>query len=196
MRKRVQLLLALITIAIAVIWSYRVRAWNQSLDFEPTAAPLTVAQAGTELQAWIIDPIPLSAPANEMVKAFVSTPAILNAATASAKLDEVSASKGGAVRARLHFVLLAVHGGVSAIQTQPITLIATIPSDTDILTSAFRTMIGAAIGAGLGASSGDRRLLERGLMEGAATGLPVKSAISVTFVLTADLTSRSYEKNR
>jgi hypothetical protein len=195
MRKitRFAIAIALMTVVMSVFWSYRVRAADEAAEFAPAAAQRVVLPAATVIEATLTNGIAMSAEAGESVTALVSTP-VLSAgkivippgARLEGDLKDITVF-GTTVRAVITFGVLTVGDRSFRIQTRPILVAAPARSDTAILIAAIRTIVGAGIGAGIGVSSKDARLLEHGLLEAARSSLPVESAVPITVTLIRDL---------
>lgn len=193
MRRVIRVVLALITLAITIFWSYRVRAADESAQFAPAAIRHILLPAATAIPAVITNGIASSAGEGETITALVPAPvfsqgslAIPPGAQIQGILEDVSRS-GSTVKAHIRFVVLVMGSRSLAIQTAPVAVLAPARSDTQLLTAVLKTLLGAAVGAGIGATSRDDRLVERGLFEGAMAGLTVDSAVPITVSLTADL---------
>jgi hypothetical protein len=195
MRKltRFAIAIALMTVALSVFWSYRVRAADQAAEFAPAAAQRVVLPAATVIEATITNGIPSSAEAGESVTATVSTPVlsagkilIPSGAHLEGDLKDMTVF-GTTVKAVVAFRVLTVGDRSFSIQTRPIMVAVPARSDTAILIAALRTIVGAGIGAGMGASSKDERLLQHALLEAASSSLSVESATRITVTLIHDL---------
>ena len=193
MRRTTHFALALITQAIFVFWAYRVRAANDSGEFAPAAAQHVGVPAATMLKAVVNNGFASSAVEGDTVTAFVSAPVVVKdtivispGAQLKGTLHPVSTT-GTTAKTRISFITLAMSGRFFTIKTEPIVIVTPVQSDISILAGALRIIVGAAIGAGMGAFSGDERLVERELLEGAAPGLSVESTVPITVILAADL---------
>ncbi len=185
--------IALMTVAMSIFWSYRVRAANEAAEFAPAATQRVVLPASTVIYATIANGIASSAEAGESVTASVSTPVLSNGrvvippgAQLEGNLKETS-DFGTTVKAVITFGVLTIGDRSFPIQTRPIMVAAPARSDTAILIAALRIIVGAGIAAGMGASSKDERLLEHGLLETTRASLAVESAVPITVTLVRDL---------
>jgi hypothetical protein len=185
--------IAVMTLAISVFWSYRTRADYEAPLFAPAAIQPVVLPAATQIEAVIEDGIASSATAGTSLTAFVSTPVFFNGrmvippgAKLEGELENPSVSRS-TIKADITFTRLTLSGRSHGIQTQPTKVVAPVRRDIKTLLNALNTIVGAGIGASLGAASRNARLLEDGLLQGARSSLTIKSAVHITVVLSRDL---------
>jgi hypothetical protein len=190
---RIAIAIALITAAISIFWSHRVRAAEEAAEFAPVAAPKAVLSAATIIEATIANGIASSAKAGESVTALVSTPVLSNrrlvippGAQLEGDLQAITVL-GTTVKAVITFGILTVGDRSVRIETRPIIVAAPARSDTAILMAALKMIFGAGIGAGIGASSRDEYLLEEELLKAARASLSVEFAVPITVSLTRDI---------
>ena len=195
MRKttRFAAVIGLMTIAISFFWSHRVRAASEAVEFAPASTQRVMLPAATVIEATIQNGIASSGEAGDSVTALVSTPVLSNGkivvphgARLEGDLKSIKVFQT-TVEAVITFRVLTVGDRSVSIQTRPIMLLAPAQSDTAILGAALKTIVGAGIGAGIGASSRDERLIENGLVEVAKAFLSAESAVPVTVTLARDL---------
>jgi hypothetical protein len=185
--------IALMTLVASIFWSYRVKADYEAPLFAPSARQPVVLPAATQIEAVIADGIASSAKAGDSVTAFVSTPIFLNGgmvippgAQLQGILENTSVSRKK-VKADITFTHLILGGRSYSIQTQRTGVVAPKRKDVKTLLNALNTIVGAGIGLGIGAPSGDARLIEHGLVLGARSSLKVRSGARVTVTLSSDL---------
>ena len=190
---KLNIALALIALAVSLIWVSRVRAAREALEYAPTAELHAVLPGDTEINALIENGISLSALAGDSISALVPGPVMVEgqpAIPAGAHLQGYL-TKIAILRRKAHievnFTTLVTNGRSFVIRTHPVSTVARVRSDADILSSALRTMIGAGLGAGLGAAAEVPRVTNRMLVEVAKASLPIPPMIPVTVVLENDL---------
>jgi hypothetical protein len=185
--------IALITSVTSVFWSYRVRAADEAAQFMPAIDKRVVLPAATAIDAVIRNRIASSAVAGETVVAFVSIPVVFNGkvvipygARLEGNLQEISVF-GAMAKADISFAVLTAGVRSFAIQTRPIVVFTPVQSDTQTVGAAVKALTGIWLGIAIGAASGNGRLIEQGLLEGARIGLPEESTVPITVILIRDL---------
>ena len=191
---RVIIALTTFAIAISVFCSSHTRAANEAAEFQPAAAHQNVVlPKQTEITAVILSGIASSSAPRSSITAFVSAPVLFNGNVAiprGAQLDgrmKILSSDKDAANTELIFDVLTIGSRLLPIQTQPINVVISVRSDTNILIDALKTLVAAGISAGMGASSRDERLLQNTLMEGTKASMSPQSAIPITVILMHDL---------
>src|SRR5437867_749913 len=189
---RFAIALSLIAFAIYVSWSYRGNAGDDSAELPPTTAKPVLLPAGTAIEAQISNGVASFAIAGDRVTAFVSEPVVSKGrvvvptgAELGGNLENVSVSPAGR-KVRMIFTVLLIRGRCFAIQTRPLVLVTPVQSNIDILATAFRTLFGAAVGGALGASSGDERMINGGVLFGAEASDAATSSVHITVVLACE----------
>lgn len=190
---KLNIALALIALAVSLIWVSRVRAAREALEYAPTAELHVVVPEDTEIDALIENGISSSALAGDSISALVpepvttaGEPAIPAGAHLLGYLTKISVLRRKA-HIEVNFTTLVTNGRSFAIRTHPVSTVARVRSDADILSSALKTMIGAGLGTALGAAAGTPRVTNRMLFEGAKDSLPIPPMIPVIVVLENEL---------
>jgi hypothetical protein len=185
--------IALITSAISVFWSYRVRAAEEAAQFAPSMRKPVLLPAATAIEASIRNGIASSAVEGDSVTAFVSAPVIFDGRVVipyGAKLEGdlgIMSVFEARAKANISFNVLSIGGRSYTIQTRPVVVFTPVQSDTDILSAALYTLIGAGLSTAITAASADARSIEDGLFMGAKGSLLVKSTVPITVTLIEDL---------
>ncbi len=154
--------IALITSAVSVFWSYRVRGAEEAAQFAPASDKHVVLPAATAIEAVMRNGIASSAVAGETVMAFVSTPVAFDGrlvipygAQLEGNLEEISVF-GARAEAIISFTVLTTGGRSFAIQARPVVVLTTSRSDTEILSAALKALTGTGLGIAIGAASPSR----------------------------------------
>jgi hypothetical protein len=190
---RVSVAVGSILLALCFFWAYRVWTAEESAQFAPVNIKLASLPTGTEIEAVIRDGIASSAVAGDKVTAFVSQPVIFDGrlvipsgAALKGNLEKLS-KFGASGRADINFTVLFIRDRSFPIQTRRVVVITPLISDTDILATAFATLVGGTLGAAIAAASGDGRMIDRGLLAGGTASVSVKTVVPITVSLTDDL---------
>jgi hypothetical protein len=185
----------LIVAAISNFRSYRVRAAaDAAARFKPTAGGPVFVPAGTGIKAVLGNGIPGFAQPGDAVAAHVPAPVIVDGdllipdgAWLKGELEEFTASDVKA-RANIRFDQLVIHSRAVPIQARSVVFVAPIQSDVQILSTTLKTLVGAGLGASVGANSGDVRLVDGGVRLGIVASSLGDAAIPVTVVLVRGVT--------
>jgi hypothetical protein len=184
---------ALVLAAISWFWSYWVRADEEAAQFTPLRIQPETLPAGMAIQAVIKHGIRKSTEKGDVVTALVSKPVVMHdrlvipsGAQLKGDLEDVSVLDGAAT-AKIHFNVLLTGGNAIAIQTRQIVITTPIRSDIQTVSKGLKTIVGASLGAAVGAASGDPRVVSRGLIEGAVATTSAGSPVPITVILTRDL---------
>jgi hypothetical protein len=190
---RFTVVLALVLFASSIFWSYRVRADEEAAQYVPLRVGPELLPAGTAIHAVIQNGIAASAAAGDVVAALVSTPIVLHdrlvipsSVQLKGNLEKISVS-GSTVKAEIDFTLLLTPDRRYAIKTRPVVVDTPTRSDAQIFASELKVIMGASLGAMMGAASGNRELVGPGLIRGAIATGPVESAVPVTVILIREL---------
>ena len=184
---------ALILLAIALFSAYRVRAAEEAAQFEPTYTEPVLVPARTVIPAAVKNRIPESVVAGDTVTAFVSAPIFVDDRTAippgaelRGELETVSVS-GTTAKSTVKFNRLLTGGHAFEIETRQIVVKIPVQSDTEIIGSALRTLMGATLGAAIGASARDPKVFNGGLYEAAAASVELDVEVPITVTLLREL---------
>jgi hypothetical protein len=166
-------LVAVILLAMSVFWTYRAKAAADATEFQPASnAPVSLPM-GTVIQAEIRNRFPSSAEAGDTMTAFVSkqvisdhTLAIPADALLKGPLEKLTVT-GSEGRAVINFDRLLIGRQSFAIHTRPSLANGEVMNDLDVLRSGLKLLMGTALGTAIGAGTGDSRLVDRTLLEGA-----------------------------
>jgi hypothetical protein len=193
---RFVILTASILAGLAAIWTFRVRAAAyEAAQFAPAPAMVRPAMlpAGTAIEAVVTNGIPMTASPGDPVTAIIATPVHVDGILvipSGAQLEgivETVSKFDDTGEAQLRFSILGSNGRSVEIQTQTVVVKGPIVDDVEILTGALQSMMGATLGAAIGAETGDVRLIERGVIEGLGSSAPTDNTVSVMVVLARDL---------
>jgi hypothetical protein len=177
-------------LAMSAIWSYRVRAAGEAAELRPAANETFVLPAGTAIDALVRNGIGRDAKAGDRITAFVSNPVssdhsvvIPVEAQLQGNLEQISIAHHRA-EVRIRFSALLIHGQRFDIHARQVSVRMPIVTDIDELSAALETLMATSLGTSIGAASGDRRLVERGLLEGTkivdATGISIPVTVTLT----------------
>src|SRR5262245_48904990 len=185
---------ALVLLAIAVFWSYRVRADQDATEYAPLRTTATALPAGIAIQAEIRNGIARFAAAGDTITAFVSKPIVLHdrlmiapGARLKGNLEKISVV-GSTANAYIHFKTLITDDHVVPIQTRTLSVVLPVRSDIRIFASGLRVILGATIGAAMGAAAGDPHLIGGGVVQGALATTPVEAQVPITVTLIRETT--------
>lgn len=187
--KRFTISLLLVMIAISAFRYNRVRAITEAAEFSPARGNAVLVPAGTPIQAVIRTGIASLSRSGDTVTAFVSTPVAFDGQVVIPAESEITGTLEAFsphdrhAEAHIRFTKLRIRGRTFDIQSKGLFLIIRTQTSTETFGNAFRTLMGASLGISLGAASGDRNLIEKGLVESEGTAITAKSAIPVTVVL-------------
>jgi hypothetical protein len=180
----------MLVFASSALWSYRVRAAaEEAQKFAPIQVAPTVLPAGTRIKAVLWDTIAASAASGDRVTASVAMPVIVKGkllippeALLKGALNEVSVLRTQA-RVGIDFTLLVIGESEFPIQTRTVVAVAPVQTDIEVLLSGFRTLMGAMLGAAVGAGSEDWHVIEMGIVAGGQPSDNGTSGIPMTVVL-------------
>jgi hypothetical protein len=161
----------LIVLGLSLFWSYRVRAAEtEAAEYLPIDVTPVLVPKGTAIEAELRNQI-IAAGVGDSVMATVLEPVVIDGRTVippgaqlTGNLQSLSI-QGHITQAAIHFTALRIGERLIAIQTDPVAFTTKTQSETDILSSAAKTLTGASIGAAVGAGSQDLRLVRRGMFE-------------------------------
>jgi hypothetical protein len=176
-------------VAFSAFWYTRVRAIAKAAEFSPARGNAVLVPAGTPIQAVIRTGIASLSRSGDTVRAFVSTPVVFDgqivipAESEMIGTLEAFSPYDSHAEAHMRFTKLRIRGRTFDIQSNGLFLIIRTQTATETLGNAFRTLMGASLGISLGAASGDRNLIEKGLLESEGTAITAKSTIPITVVL-------------
>jgi hypothetical protein len=191
--KRFTLSLLLVIVAVSAFWYYRVKAVTEAAEFSPARGNAVLVPAGTPIHAVIRTGIPSLSRSGDTITAFVSTPVVFDGQVAIPSESEVTGTLEAFspydrhAEAHMRFTKLRIRGRTFDIQSKGLFLIIRTQTATESLGGAFRTLMGATLGMSLGAASGDRNMIEQGLIESEGTTITEKTAIPITVVLNRGL---------
>jgi hypothetical protein len=184
---------ALILLAVSVFSAYRVRAAEEAAQFEPAYTEPVLVPARTVIPAALKNRIPESAEAGDTVTAFVSAPILVDDRTVippgaelKGELEKVSIS-GTTAKSTVKFNRLLTGGQAFEIETRQIEVKIPVQSDTEIIGSALRTLMGATLGAALGAQARDPKVFYGGIYEAAAASVTLDVEVPITVTLLREL---------
>ena len=188
--RKVFLTFLFLILAVSAIWSYRVRAGAEAAEFSPVSNDIFVLRAGAAINAFLRNGIGKEAATGDSITAFVSEPIVLDSeivipaqAELKGSLEQISISHGRA-ELLISFSELVIRGHRFKIDTRPVSVRVPVVSDIDQLSAAFETLMATTFGTSIGGASGDRRLLERGLLESTkllgATGISIPIDVTLT----------------
>jgi hypothetical protein len=187
--KRFTVSLLLVMVPVSAFWYYRVKAATEAAEFSPARGNAVLIPAGTPIHAVIRTGIASLSRSGDTIRAFVSTPVVLDGQVAIPAESELRGTLEAFspydrhAEAHIRFTKLRIGGQIFDIQSKGLFMIIRTETATESLGGAFRTLMGASLGISLGAASGDRALIERGLIESEGTTITEKSAIPVTVIL-------------
>jgi hypothetical protein len=188
--RKIVLTVLFLMLAMSAIWSYRVRAAAEVAELQPAANETFVLRAGTPIDALVRNGIGREAKTGDSLTAFVSNPVssdhsvvIPSEAQLKGRLEQISVADGRA-EVRIRFSALLIRGQRFDIHARQVSVRIPVVSDIEELSAALGTLIATSLGTSLGAASGDRRLAERGLLEGTkivdATGISIPVTVTLT----------------
>jgi hypothetical protein len=191
---RFAVVLALILVCVSGLKLYRVRAAEQAGEFPPSTNRLVTVPAQTAIPATLTKGIVESATPGDPVIAFVSQPvmvgdrvAIPTGSQLKGNLKQLSVF-GRNGRATIDFTTVNTGGRSYDIHTRRVVVMTPLLSDTVVLGSALRALMGVSLGTAIGASSKDPRLVESGVIRGTWETMNVEDSIPMTVVLIRDAT--------
>src|SRR5262245_6498248 len=186
--------LAVVLLAIAVFWSYRVSADQEAAEYAPLRMTPAVLPAGIAIQAEIRNGIGRFAAPGDAITAFVSKTIVLHdrlmmprGARLKGELEKISVV-GSTANAYIHFTTLITDDHVVQIQTRPLSVVLPVRSDIRIFASGLRVILGATIGAAVTAAAGDPHLIGGGVVQGALATTPIEAGVPITVTLTRETT--------
>ena len=185
--KRVFFLFVFAAVTASAFWSYRVKAAEEKLEFAPTSIAPILLPAGTQIHAVLWNGLPDSTAAGDSVTAFANEPItvqgehVIAGAQLRGKLTQVFMGEE-TVEATMKFRVLEICGRSFPIQTRQVMTVVPIQTEIDIAGSVLQALMRATVGAGIGAQSGDRRVVGRGMLEGARASVSAPSA-PITVIL-------------
>lgn len=186
-------LVVVILLALSVFWTNRVKAAADAAEFQPVSNAPLLLPTGTVIQAEIRNRFPESAEAGDTMTAFVSRQVMSDnklAIPADALLEgsleklTVTGSRGRAV---IDFNQLLIGRQSFAIHTLPCLANGEVKNDIEVLGSGIRLLMGTTVGTAIGAGTGDIRLVDRALLEGAREAVQDDSRFPVRVTLAANL---------
>jgi len=191
---RITIAAALIFLATSTFWSYRVRAaGEEAAQFEPADTSSILLPAGTVVPGAIRSGVVSSAQAGDTVRAFVSTRVSAGEKVAFATETQLKGEiedltiLGNSAKVSMEFTNLLLPGRTFTVQTQPVVAVIPIRSDAEIVSNTFRMLIGASIGAAIGAASENNQLIPSGLIEGARPTASVEQEVPIAVILVRDV---------
>jgi hypothetical protein len=101
-------------------------------------------------------------------------------------LTEVSVLRTRA-KVGIDFTLLVIGEHEFPIQIRKVVAVTPVQTDIEVLLGGFRTLMGAMLGAAIGAGSEDWHVIEMGIVAGGQPSDSGKSGIPITVVLARDL---------
>jgi hypothetical protein len=183
---------ALVLLAIAVFWSYRVRADQEAVEYAPLRTTPAVLPAGIAIQAEIRNGIARFAAPGDSITAFVSKSVVLHdrliippGAQLKGNLERISVVHSTA-NADIHFTSLITDHHFVPIQTRPLAVVLPVRSDIRIFASGLRVILGATMGAAMAAAAGDPHFVGGAVLEGALATTPVEAEVPITVSLTRE----------
>jgi hypothetical protein len=189
------IIVILIVAAISDYRSYRVRAAAEAAArFKPTVSGPVFVPAGTAIQAVLWNGVPALATRGDFVAAHVPMPVIVDGnllipdgAWLNGELEEfvVSDSKAWA---NIRFTQLVIRDRSFSVQTRRVVFVIPVQSDIQILGTILKTLVGAGLGAAVGADTGDKRLLDSGLRVGVVSSVFSGAMAPVSIVLVRGVT--------
>jgi hypothetical protein len=188
--RKIFLTFLFLMLAMSAIWSYRVRAAAKATELPPAAKETFVLPPGTSIDALVRNGIGRDAKTGDRLIAFVSNPVssdhsvvIPVEAQLKGSLEQISIAHRRA-EVRICFSALLIRGQSFDIHAREVSVRMPIVTDIDELSAALETLMATSLGTSIGAASGDRRLVERGLFEGTkivdATGISIPVTVTLT----------------
>jgi hypothetical protein len=188
--RKIFLTFLFLMLAMSAIWSYRVHAKAESVEFSPAVNETFVLRAGTAINALLRNGIGREAATGDSITAFVSEPVIWDnevvipaEAELKGSLEQISVSNKQA-ELLIRFSVLVIRGQRFDIDARQVSVRVPIVSDIDELSAAFETLAASTLGTSIGGASGDPRLVERGLLEGTkildTTGISIPIAVTLS----------------
>jgi hypothetical protein len=181
--------LALILLIVSILGWYRVRAEKEADQFLPVDTAPVLVPAGTVIPAVVHHSIRESAEPGEEIVAFVEDHVVIDGRAAVPSgtqlkgiVEKVRVS-GTVACTDIRFDAMLLDDVYLTIEADAITARIPVQSDTEILAAALRTLMGATMGAAIGAGSNDPRLVDRGLIEGTATSTPEQIEVPIAVTL-------------
>jgi hypothetical protein len=185
-------LVAVFFAAISAFRAHRVRAANdEAAKYAPTDSSLVFLPAGTAIHAVFPRLLADFSTPGDSVRAIVSEPVMIEGrhvlapgAELKGTLERFSQSDS-MVRVSMNFRTLIVGVHAIPIEARRVDAVTSVQNDAEILSSAFKTLMGASIGAAVAAGAGDRDLIDRGLLEG-IRATQERSELQFTVILSRD----------
>ncbi len=182
---------------VALVWAsfsmYRVHAATEAARILPSAEQPIWLPAGTAINAEIRNRIPSSATVGDTVTAFVSTPVVLNheivipaGAPINGTIQSVTVH-GSTGRIRMKFTALAVGRRSLPIQAPTVIVRTPLRSDLEVLGTAVNMLFGTTFGAAIGAATGDIKMIDDGVIQGAEASEPDDEPVNFRVILSSDL---------
>jgi hypothetical protein len=188
-------LIALAILPMLFVQMWRVRAAGEAAMYAPAYARYRTVPSGTIIQAMVIGGIPEMAIVGDPVVALVLRPVTLGGEVVipagsqlKGQLEQV-ASTDGVADARVRMTSLLVNHRTLPIETEPAIVTGEVRSDEEALSTALKALVSGSVGAALGAASGDRDLIPRGVVESARaiesdiTGTPIRVKLTRNVIL-------------
>jgi hypothetical protein len=188
------LFVVVFVVAIAGVRIHVVRATaDEAQKFAPLHIAPVLIPGGTAMPAVVLDGIPRSAAPGDNIAAILTSPVVVGGrhvispgARLSGLMKEVSVSRGTA-KVSIDFTVLLVDAHAFTIRARPTDAVLPVLGELGMLTSTFRTFMGATLGATLGAGSEDARAINWGLVAGVQPLESDDSQIPITVYLAQDL---------
>ena len=186
-------LVVVILLAMSALWTYRAKAAGEAEEFQPASnAPVSVP-TGTVIQAEIRNRFPSHAEAGDTVTAYVTRQvmsdgklAIPADALLKGSLEKLTVTHSNG-RAVIDFNEILIGRQSFAIQTRPCLVNGEAMSDLDVLSSGLRLLMGTTFGTAIGIGTGDIRLVDRTLLEGARESVKDDSRFPIRVTLATNL---------
>jgi hypothetical protein len=189
--KRFFFLLICVAVAASAVWDYRVRAAEEAYEYAPTSLAPVLVPAGTAIHAVLFNGLVENTHDGDSITAFVSDPVAVHGtfvvapgAQLRGRVEDVS-THGDTATVRMKFSIIEIRGRTFPIQTGPVIAAMPVQDDIDVFGVALRALMSATVASGIGAHSGDRRVIARGMLEGARFSASLPS-IPITAILQRD----------
>jgi hypothetical protein len=182
-------ILVVITLAASSIWVYRLHAANEAAQFSPAIERHVWVPSGTMIVAAMRNRILASSKSGDPVTAFVSTPVIFQeqlvipvGAALNGTIERVRIEHGTG-SARIKFDMLVINGHKFSIQTQGVFVHTATENDLRTISKALQLLMGTTLGVAVGAATGDPRMIDDGLIEGAINTTDPQTSIPIRVTL-------------
>jgi hypothetical protein len=182
--------LIVITLVAGSIRTYRMHEDNDAARFSPVVDRHVWVPSGTVIAAAIRNRILASSKPGDPVTAFVSTPLVFQeqvvipaGAALIGSIEKVRADDESA-RARIKFDRLVIDGHTFSIQTKAVFVKTATENDLQTITKALELLAGTTFGVALGASTGDARMINDGIIEGAINTTDPHTSLPIRIMLT------------